>query len=212
MRSPSFFVVTLSAALLFASTSCSQLPERIEMTELNPSAAAERAIQQYDTNGDGALSEDEYSKSPVLARARQQFDSDGDGSITQADIEARLQSWLDNEIALQVLPVQVMWRDRALSDATVRFVPEEFLGDAFRPAEGVTDSYGIANIVHAPEDRPDPEYPQGVRVGLYRVEVTKQEDGKQIIPTKYNEETTLGQEVASGAAGTGQMISFNLSP
>lgn len=209
-----YFVRSAIAAVLLSTlVSCSQLPSRIPMPDLDPAAAAQRAVDQYDQNGDGLLSENEYSASPALAAARGQIDLDGDGALSKDEIAARLQFWLERKSALHVLPVQVNWRGQGLSDATVRFVPEAFLGDAFRPAEAVTDRYGVANMVHAPEDRPDPEFPQGVRIGLYRVEIRKQEDGRQIIPAKYNEETILGQEVAADAAGMGQgMVTFNLTP
>jgi hypothetical protein len=213
MRPASRLAVVTSLAILLVTISCSQLPSRIQMTELDPSEAANRAIEQYDRDGDGILSTQEFSESPGLAKAQQQIDRDGDGSMTEEEIAARLQFWMDRGSALYVLPVKVTWRGQALADATVRFVPEEFLGEAFRPAEAVTDHYGVANMVHAPEDRPDPEFPQGVRVGLYRVEINKAENGKEIIPPKYNKETTLGQEVAADAAAMGQgMVTFNLQP
>lgn len=181
------------------------------MPDFDPSSAAAAAIEQYDSDGDGQLSQAEFTNSPALAKAAAQFDGNGDGVMSEEEIAARLQSWVESKAALHVLPVQVHWRGQGLADATVRFIPEEFLGQAFHPAEAVTDYSGLANMVHAPEHRPDPTFNQGVATGLYRVEITKKVDGKEIIPPKYNTETTLGQEVAQGAAGMGQQIlSFDL--
>jgi hypothetical protein len=183
------------------------------MPELDPDDAAAAAIKQYDQNGDGAISLVELSESPALLAARMQLDADQDEQITAKEIAARLQSWLDKRQSLHVLPCQVDFRGRPLVGATVRFIPEKFLGEAFKAAEGTTDRYGTANMVHALEDRPDPDFPQGVRVGLYRVEITKQDNGKELLPAKYNASTELGQEVAADAAGMSQgMVTFRLTP
>ena len=180
------------------------------MPKLDPPAAASRAIELYDADGDGLLSESELESSPALRAARGQIDLDGNG-ISADELTTRMQSWIDRKQALHVLPCQVYWRGRELTDAEVRFIPEPFLGDAFSEAGGTTDEYGTANIVHAPEDRPDPDFPQGIRVGFYTVQVSKAGNGKEQLPAKYNEESELGQEVAADAAGLGQgMLTFRL--
>jgi hypothetical protein len=47
------------------------------------------------------------------------------------------------------------------------------------------------------ELRPDPKTtPPGIQVGLYRVKISKMVGGKETIPRKYNDQTTLGQEAA----------------
>ena len=75
----------------------------------------------------------------------------------------------------------------------------------------MTDHYGVANMMHAPEDRPDPDFAQGVRVGFYRVEVSKLVNDKDIIPQKYNVNSILGQEVSHAASGMMQgMVEFHL--
>jgi hypothetical protein len=197
--------------LMLTCASCSRLPSRIEMPDFDPATAAVAAIKEYDTNGDGQLQKAEFSKSPALVKAAAQFDANGDGLMSESELVARLQNWLESKAALHILPVHVNLRGQGLPGATVRFVPEAFLGEAFHPAEAVTDPYGVAILAHAREHRPDPDFPQGVKTGLYRVEITKQENGKELIPPKYNTQTTLGQEVAQGAAGMGQqMLSFDL--
>jgi hypothetical protein len=145
-----------------------------------------------------------------LATASSQFDADGNASISKDEIATRLQSWIDHKTSLFVLPVLVTLRGERLPGATVRFIPEKFLGEAFRPAEGITDSFGVANLAHAPEDRPDPEFPYGVRTGLYRVEISKVVNGKELISAEFNSKTILGQEVANGAAGMGQQVTFDV--
>ena len=204
------FVVASGLLCLAATASCSRLPARIPMPKLNPASAATRAMELYDTDRDGLLSEAELAGSPSLLSASGQIDVDGNG-ISAEELSTRMQSWIDRKQALHVLPCMVYWRGRELSGAEVRFIPEPFLGDAFSEAGGTTDEYGTANIVHAPEDRPDPDFPQGIRVGFYTVKVSRVVKDKEQLPAKYNEASELGQEVAADADGLGQgMLTFQL--
>ena len=73
--------------------------------------------------------------------------------------------------------------------ATVTFDPEEFLGASFQPCSGVTDDRGEVFI-----SRPGSQIP-GIYLGFYRVRITKEKaNGDEMIPAKYNTETTLGFE------------------
>ena len=83
-----------------------------------------------------------------------------------------------------------------LGGAQVTFEPESFLGDEIKPAIGTTNSVGDAAPSIRPEDRSDPKLPGGVHLGLYKVRISKADNGKETIPSKYNTETILGQEVA----------------
>jgi hypothetical protein len=80
-----------------------------------------------------------------------------------------------------------------LRGATVKFVPEKFLGGDLKPAEGTTDANGIARLITTAPGLSV----RGVCPGFYRVEITK---SGETIPAHYNTETQLGQEVAQGAA------------
>ena len=104
------------------------------------------------------------------------------------------------------LQVLVTSARQPLAGATVKFVPEEFLGNEIQPSEGVTGEDGYAYL-SVKVDPNDPEAVQGVHCGLYRVEITKQ--GVKI-PAKYNTETILGQEVSNDAANIQEGIRFDL--
>src|SRR5690606_16850848 len=87
---------------------------------------------------------------------------------------------------------------RPLSDATVTLVPEAFLGDSVKPAQGVTDSTGTAHLRIS--DDPDEA---GVHLGYFRVEVSKKgPDGKELIPERFNAHTEVGAEVTPDDAGS----------
>jgi hypothetical protein len=59
---------------------------------INPSVAADKAIELYDKDGSGMLSETELAASPGLLAALDRYDKDGDRQISRAEIDERLQS------------------------------------------------------------------------------------------------------------------------
>jgi hypothetical protein len=98
-----------------------------------------------------------------------------------------------------------------LKDAMVTFVPEEFLGVELKRGEGKTDGSGTATItVPPPSDPPPDSYVPGMAMGFYRVEISKKENGVEIIPKQYNAATTLGAEVAPDRRRSGEGMVFDL--
>jgi len=69
---------------------------------------------------------------------------------------------------------------------------------------GVTDAHGFA----FPEGQ-NAKYP-GIYLGLYRVEISKKEDGRETIPAKFNSETTLAIEAAPDAPSSQRLFVFDL--
>ena len=98
---------------------------------------------------------------------------------------------------------------KPLSGAMVTLEPESFLGNAVKPATGVTVD-GTADMSIAEQYRPAPSL-WGVYCGLYKVRISKQQGGLEAIPSKYNTETTLGCEVALDAPGAANGLVFRLS-
>jgi hypothetical protein len=166
------------------------------MPETNPNGAAQLALEKYDTNKDGQIKGEELVGAPSLASALGVFDANNDRGIDPDEIAARISAWHDSQIPLAPLRITVNRGQNPIVGATVKLIPEDFLGDDFRAADGITDEFGIA-IISIPEDnRPTPDSPTGVQFGLYRIEITQQENGKEAIPSKYNSESTLGIEVS----------------
>ena len=101
-------------------------------------------------------------------------------------------------LGLMRLLCHVTLDNRPLEGATVTLTPEPFLGEHVLPASGVTDSGGLASQTIAEEFRVEPRI-TGVQCGWYKVGISKLKDGQEIVPAKYNRDTTLGCEVAPGA-------------
>jgi hypothetical protein len=78
----------------------------------------------------------------------------------------------------------------------VTLIPESFLGSSFKRAAGTSDANGIVRFRTAGMDV------DGVPCGLYRAEISKQDEaGKEILLPRYNAQSTLGCEVAPDLRG-----------
>jgi hypothetical protein len=181
-------------------------PRRMPVPKIDPKAAGAEAIKLYDANKDGKLSGEELDKCPGLKAAIEKVDPDGTGEITAEMIAARIKAWQDTKLARMTISCTVLQDGEPLAGATVKFVPEKFLGKNLKVATGKTDAHGIA-MMSIPTV--GPRDPPGVAPGWYRVEITKAGEN---IPAKYNTATIFGQEVANDAKGIRDMkgIKFSL--
>jgi hypothetical protein len=139
---------------------------------INPSVAADKAIELYDKDSSGALSEAELAASPGLLAARDRYDKDGDRQISRAEIEQRLQSIVDTGTGWLTVNCRVLRAGRPLAGAQIRFVPDACMENTLVPASGTTDTYGQVNP--AVDDAQLPDEKKGLRLmqpGIYRVEV-----------------------------------------
>ena len=185
-------VITCGALLLGGA--CTGRPPRAHAPGISPSAAA-AAIKQYDTNNDSMIGGDELEKSPSLKHALPQIDRDGDGAITATELAARIESWQESKLGCVSMSCEVTRGGQPLPGATVKFVPEKFLGDEIQAGQGVTNEHGMADV-SMPRGNSGPS---GLAPGFYSIQITK--DGEQI-PAKYNTETIYGREVAADAGGS----------
>jgi len=185
-------VVLLAVMPLFLGA-CVYRPPRVEMEGLNPSAISAAAIEQYDGDGDGALSKAELAKCPGMLKAIDLYDLNGDGVVAAAEIADRINLWREHKTASMSVSCGVTLNGKPLDGGTVEFVPEEFFGDGLHPASGEIQG-GYALVFVDPNLLPpDQADLQGVHPGIYQVKITHPTIK---IPAKYNTETTLGQEVA----------------
>ena len=189
----------LLGALVLLAAGCSSRgsgPERVA-----PHDAGAQALADYDTNKDGFLDAKELEACPSLLMALKKIDKNNDGKLSPDEIAERLAYFQTAGMQLNVL-AEVKLDGRPLSGATVTLVPEKFMGPSTKPATAtLDDGTGTFRL----EGSGEPVAP-----GYYRVKVSKQVGGKETIPAKYNEQTTLGQEVVPEGSGRGSMLTIRL--
>lgn len=168
----------------------------VKPPDVNADEAAAAAIEAYDDDGDGLLSEAELKDLPALTL--ESADKDSDGQVSADEIAGRIRVWSEGETGLMSFYCNVTLDGRPLDGAEVKLDPEPFLGDAVKPASGITRSDGAILKVD-PELLPaDQRTLRGVQPGLYKVRITHP---SVTIPARYNTATTLGQEIVPGTTG-----------
>jgi hypothetical protein len=165
--------------------------ERLEAPAISPASAAAQAIALYDKNHDGFLDEKEREQCPALLSALAAIDANGDKRLSTEEIASRLAAIQDAKIGIMTVTCKVILDNQPLEGAVVKLVPEPFMGSAVQPASGVSDANGAVDLRIEGQSFP------GVHCGYFRVQITKDNGkGKDLIPPRYNTQTTLGAEVA----------------
>ncbi len=193
-------VVSLVVGIL----GCSDKPPRLHPPSIDASAAGSGAMDKYDKDGDGEVAGDELEAAPSLKAALENLDTDGDGAVSADEVTARVEAWQESRVGRTTMSCRVTRQGQSLEGAAVTFEPESFLGPEVKAAEGVTDSNGLAVLSIPGAD------PPGVAPGLYLVRISKEQNGQEMIPPKYNTETVLGQEVSQDAFGLEEGITYDL--
>jgi hypothetical protein len=166
---------------------------------INAATAGRTALEQFDGDNDGKLRGAELDKCPALKSVAGELDPKSQG-VTAEMIENTIKHWQEAKIGRVARFVCSVRRNgKPLVGAKVKFVPESFQGTNVPGAEGTTTERGLASV-----GIPDAK-PEGIALGFYRVEITKDGDG---MPAKYNTETTLGIGLLHPVAGVG--ASYNL--
>jgi hypothetical protein len=170
---------------------CGGGPSDVKAPEWDPSTAAERALADYDANHDHKLSKEELKKCPGLLSAVARFDRDNDGAISADELKAKLEEIHEQQAALVEVQCSVTKGGRPLEGASVTFVPEAFMGDAFKPSAAITGSDGVAFPTIAEEEIPKEMRGRvhGAHCGIFRVTVTHP---TVAIPAKFNSQSELG--------------------
>ena len=182
------------ASLVGLLTGCSGRAGRVEPPDVDPSQAANLALEAYDTDRSALLSASELEACPGLAAARQAYDTDGDDQISEQEIATRIESWYERRLALTSLSCRVHYKGKPLAGAEVVMTPEAYLGDSVKPARGTTTAAGSGIMAVSDDDLPEEHRGiKGVHYGTYKVQITHPEVE---LPAKYNTETTLGHEIA----------------
>lgn len=190
--------------LVCALMGCSHLPAAPVRPALNPDEASELALEKCDTDGDSQLNKTEAEQSPGLTSAFDRIDKDQNGELSAEELAERIRYYKTANTTIVSGGMQMLMTGRPLSGATVTLEPEEFLGSAFTPCTGVTNGNG-----HVSLKGHDAKFP-GIYLGMYRLKISKVENGQETIPSKYNTETTLGYEAADDIEFVSKEPTFNL--
>jgi hypothetical protein len=144
----------------------------VELPNVDARSAAAEAMRQYDKDGDGHLNDAELTTCPAIYNVRQRYDKDGNGQVSEEEVAQRLEQIYSTGTGLLEVRCSVTRGGRPLAGATVRLVPEAFLGDAVQPASGTTDSSGLAMPGISADKLPENlRSAQLMQVGIYRVEI-----------------------------------------
>jgi hypothetical protein len=184
-------IISLFAGLCTALlVGCSNRPSRVHPPEVDPGAAAAEALASFDSNADGRLDSQELDACPGLKAGAKAVDTDRDGNLSADEIAARIRQWSANRVALVAVHCSVVRNGQPLSGATVTFVPEKYLGPNIKPAAGTSDSTGRVELAVDGVPLTALAY-----CGFYRVEISRIEGNKELIPAKFNRNTVLGKEI-----------------
>jgi hypothetical protein len=163
---------------------------------VDPQQSSKAAIEQHDKNGDGLLDETELKDCPGLLNALRSFDDSKDKKLSPEEIAEEVDYMYQRNSGLTAITCSVALDGSPLSGATVKFIPEKFLGDEIKTAQGITNSAGIASMSIPTEELPkELRRTSALRVGIYRVEITHP---SKKIPEKYNTNTELGFDFHAG--------------
>jgi hypothetical protein len=183
------FGVALVGAISLALVGCGG-SKTIPTATYSPDSSATEAMAMYDANKDGKLDAAELKKCPGLADNLAEIDTDGDKSINQAEIAARIKSYVDSGTRLRDVTPRVVRSNRPIAGVTVTLEPEKFMGGAIKPATGVSTETG--DVPLQTEGQPF----TGAQIGFFRVVVSqKGAGGKEMAPAKFNNPTTLSVEI-----------------
>jgi len=186
----------IEAVFIAIYSGCSGGPAPVSVPSFDPSGAAKKALELYDTDGDGFVSDEELQHAPGLKAAIKTLDTNKDGKVSEEEVVERVRVWNRSRIGVILFNCTFLLNGKPLSNAEITFDPDEFIAGSVQPAVGLTSMGGTTKPKVPKEKRPSPETPPGMQAGIYKVRVSKIVAGKETIPAKYNTETILGQEVS----------------
>jgi EF hand len=189
------------AGLALLTTGCSGSDPGV--AQISPRDAANQALTDYDANKDGALDAKELEACPGLLTDLKRVDQNADGRLTADEIADRL-SFFQQQGMQSDVAAEVSLDGRPLGGATVTLIPEQFMGASVKSASTVTDETGSGYFKIEGS-----EYVQ-VAYGYYRVQVSKNAQGREMVPAKYNAKTVLGHEIAPDVEGRGTSSTVRL--
>jgi hypothetical protein len=208
-RQPCARVVVLLVLALVGG--CAGRPP-LEATPYSAAEAAQRAVQQYDKNGNGSLDPKELEQCPALLGLLNELDNKEEksgshkaGLLRAEEIQTRLEEFQASKAAMVDVACRVKLDGEPLEGASVTLTPEEFMGPSFKPARGVSNAQGNVRLVTEGFEA------AGVAPGYYRIEVSKKDaGGSETLPSQFNQRSLLGSEISPLRRG-GMVLKLELS-
>ena len=175
---------------------CDGGPVPVSQPDFDPARTAAQAMELYDVNRDGMLSEKELAACPGILMNRSLYDTDGNGAVSRQEIEERLRDLRQSGVGLTQLSIDVRLNGKPLRGAEVQLIPEPYLGPNVKPAFGKAGQRGLAVMNIPDSELPETEHGlTGIHYGTYKLAITHPEVQ---LPAKYNSQTTLGYETQRG--------------
>lgn len=201
-------IVGAVVAAILACVGCGNRPGRVTPPGVDSQSAGKAAVNEYDRDSDGLLSEAELKQCPPLLVKRVEIDANRDGNISAEEIAARISAWQQTKVGFVTgYKCKVLQNGKPFQGAVVELVPEDFLGDAIRPASGTVDAAAVASLAIANADLPDDlRGLRGVQFGLYRVRITHP---TKSVPMRFNKTTELGCEIYP--LGDPEMLTYSVA-
>jgi hypothetical protein len=188
--SPYYFISPCLIALAFVvMPGCINRPAAVHPPSYRGSKISSAAFELLDVNKDNALDDKELAKAPGLKAALAHIDSNKDGRISVEEMESRITQYQNAHVGLRNETYLFTLNGAPLADTKVTFTPEAFFGDSLKAAEGQTGNDGATSVTISGNKI------HGMTCGMYRVSVSKKDgSGKELIPAKFNSDTTIGYE------------------
>jgi hypothetical protein len=165
-------------------------PARVEAPSWDPEGFADAILEKQDANSDGSLDTAELATAPGLAFGAKFIDTDGNKLLSRDELVARFERYVERRLGLTTKTMQLSYKQRPVSGAKIRLVPEFFLTDVVEPATAETMPDGTFDPLTEGVELP------GVRVGYYKVVV--ESSPKVKLPAKLSsaDTTNLGVEIS----------------
>jgi hypothetical protein len=159
--------------LVLATIGCSRSAAQRNGT-FDATAAATKALEQYDRNKDHQLSAQELKSSAALSASAERIDKNRDGSLSESEIRDRFRTH-ESMAGKFLFQVSVSLKDKPLADAAVTFTPELFMGEGLQSYVGTTGAHGTCSLNGS-------EFKTlGVPNGFYQVRVIQADHGIDVV-------------------------------
>lgn len=165
----------LSLLIAGLNSGCHDRPARIPAPGWDPEQISSQAVEQLDANDDSLIDVEEAKKAPGLASSFARIDTNSDSQLSEDEVRARIQLYARLGTGLLSQTFQIVLNGRPFANGHVKFVPEEFLSEVIKSAEGESDGNGVVAPQTVEQAIP------AMQVGFYRVHLYESAGSETIL-------------------------------